>query len=83
MAVGVQYFKQSGHTVKKLTSRPNGVRIRRGALAVATFADMEKQDQAYWAQQTPRARLRAMELMRRINYGQAAAGRLQRLLEVV
>jgi hypothetical protein len=50
---------------------------------VATFADIEQQDREWWFAQTPQARLRAMELMRRINYGQAAAGRLQRLLEVV
>jgi hypothetical protein len=60
--------------VKKTPSRANDIRIRRSVFAMATFADMETQDQAYWARQTPSARLRAMELMRRINYGQAAAG---------
>jgi hypothetical protein len=60
-----------------------GARLRRGSLTVATFADMEKQDRLYWSRQTPEARLRAMELMRRINYGQAAAARLQRFFEVV
>jgi len=54
-------------------------RIRRDAFAVSTFAEMDKQDQAFWMRQTPQARLRAMELMRRVNYGQAAAERLQRL----
>jgi hypothetical protein len=68
---------------EKTTSKRNGIHIRRDAFAVSTFADIEAQDRAYWMRQTPQARLRAMELMRRINYGQAAAGRLQRLFEGV
>jgi hypothetical protein len=54
-----------------------------GILTVATFADAQEQDRAYWLKQSPQARLRAVEVMRRINYGKATAGRLQRLLEVV
>ena len=68
--------------MKKKTSPRKGIRIRR-VLTVSTFAEMEKQDRAYWLRQTPQARLRAMELMRRINYGDAATGRLQRFFEVV
>jgi len=52
-------------------------------LTVATLADAQKQDRASWWRQTPQARLRAMELMRRINYGEAAARRRERVLEVV
>jgi hypothetical protein len=66
---------------KKKQRRPDS--LRRGQLSVATFADAAQQDREYWHQQTPQARLRAMELMRRINYGKAASGRLQRFLEVV
>jgi hypothetical protein len=40
-------------------------------------------DRDYWLRQSVHARLHHMELLRRINYGKAAAGRLQRLLEVV
>jgi hypothetical protein len=69
--------------MKKATPRRNGMRIRRDALTLATFADMDRQDRAYWMRQTPQARLQAMELMRRINYGEAAAERMQRLFEVV
>ncbi|MBI1833176.1 MAG: hypothetical protein HYR84_17180 [Planctomycetes bacterium] len=69
--------------MRKPQPRSGRSRIQGGELAVVTFADLEEQDRAYWKRQTPQARLRAMELMRRINYGQAAAGRLQRLLEVV
>jgi hypothetical protein len=59
------------------------MRLRRGSISVTTFAGMGAQDKAFWATQTPNARLRAMELMRRINYGKAATARLQRLLEIV
>jgi hypothetical protein len=72
-----------GTTVKKKSSRRKGDRIRRDAFSVSTFAEMEKQDRAYWLRQTPQARLRAMELMRWINYGVAVSGRLQRVLEIV
>ena len=68
--------------MKKKNSRRKGPRIRR-VLTMSTFAEMEKQDRAYWLRQTPQARLRAMELMRRINYGDAAAGRMERVFEVV
>ncbi len=40
-------------------------------------------DDAYWATQSISARLRAVELMRQINYGiNATSGRLQRVLEI-
>ncbi len=69
--------------MKKHAKRKIGLRIRRTAMSVATFADMEKQDQSYWLRQTPQARLRAMELMRRINYGKAATGRIEKVIDIV
>jgi hypothetical protein len=69
--------------MKKKSSRRKGARIRRDAFSVSTFAEMDQQDRAYWLRQTPQARLRAMELMRWINYGDAVSGRLQRVLEIV
>ena len=72
--------------MKPKKTRKSGIarnRVSRRAFSVATFADMERQDRTYWHRQTPEARLEAMEIMRRINYGKAAAGRLQRVLEVV
>ena len=69
--------------MKRKTQRRKGPRLRRNAFCVSTFADMDQQDRAYWMQQTPQARLRAMELMRRINYGKAATERLQRVFEIV
>lgn len=69
--------------MKKADPLIAAARISRRALTVATAAEFEKMDKEFWAQQTPQARMRALELMRRINYGEAAAGRLQRVLEIV
>lgn len=57
-------------------------RLDKTAIVVETL-DALTDDSTYWATQTPQARLAALELMRRINYGHAATGRLQRVLEVV
>jgi len=57
-------------------------RLDKTAIVVETL-DTMIDDFAFWATQTPEARLAALELMRRINYGYAATGRLQRVLEVV
>ena len=51
------------------------VRLDRRVVSVASLAQADD-ERRYWARQTPQARLRAMELLRRINYGNAAAGRL-------
>jgi hypothetical protein len=69
--------------MKKQKKRLRAARIDRGAFIVSTMKDAEQQDRDYWAKQTSQARLRAMELMRQINYGKAASGRLQRFFEVV
>jgi hypothetical protein len=40
-------------------------------------------DSEYWARRSPEDRLRAMELMRQVNYGyDPSTARLQRVLEV-
>jgi hypothetical protein len=57
-------------------------RVNRKNLVVTTL-DAVGNDVAYWRAQSVAARLRAMELMRQINYGHAAtSGRLKRVLEV-
>ena len=57
-------------------------RVNRKAFIVTSLQGMEN-DVAFWQAQTPQARLRAMELLRRINYGQTAtSARLKRVLEV-
>jgi len=37
---------------------------------------------AFWLSKTPQERLEAVEYMRRMNYGDAACGRLQRIFEI-
>ncbi len=50
--------------------------------ASATALTDEPDDRAYWHGRTPEERLRHVELLRCINYGPAAATRLQRILEI-
>ena len=51
-------------------------------LTVASLSDPSDEND-YWHQQTPEARLEALELMRQINYGyDPSTERLQRLLTV-
>jgi hypothetical protein len=58
------------------------IRVRRKKISVVSLAD-PPDDVHFWQAQTPQARWRAIELMRQINYGQAAtSGRLKRVLEV-
>jgi hypothetical protein len=58
-------------------------RVNRKALTVISLQASEN-DVVFWRSQTPEARLRFMELLRRINYGHAATtARLKRILEVV
>src|SRR5687768_3589828 len=59
-----------------------GLRPRKDALLVAHLGH-DPEDRAFWAAQTPQARLRAVELMRWIKYGPAVRGRLQKVLEIV
>jgi hypothetical protein len=49
---------------------------------VSSFEEAEREDKEYWLSRTPYERLQYMELLRRINYGSAAAARLQRVLEI-
>ena len=43
----------------------------------------ESDDSEYWRSRTVEERLEYMEYLRRVNYGDEAAERLQRVLEVV
>ena len=42
----------------------------------------ETETLAFWHAQSPEARLRHVEQLRRMNYGHRASARLQRLLEI-
>jgi hypothetical protein len=57
-------------------------KVNRGRMCVVHLKTAEN-DVGYWRSQSADARLAYMELLRQINYGQAAtSGRLKRVLEI-
>lgn len=56
--------------------------VDRTAFAVVAL-DEEQDERTWWWSRTPEERLCYLETLRRINYGDQASGRLQRILEVV
>jgi hypothetical protein len=42
----------------------------------------ETDDKTYWMSRTPDERLQHMEFLRRINYGEKATARIQKVLEI-
>ncbi|MBA2606333.1 MAG: hypothetical protein M3521_12940 [Acidobacteriota bacterium] len=55
------------------------LKIDKTAFSVGSLEESDEKE--YWLRQTPEARLRQMEILRRINYGHRATGRLQRFFE--
>jgi hypothetical protein len=56
------------------------LRVDRTVLLISSkFEDSD--EKAYWLSRTPYERLRHLEILRRINYGDKATARLQRVLE--
>ena len=60
---------------------PDELRVDRTALEVGSLDD-EDPVVEYWLAASVEDRLRYIELLRRLNYGRRAAGRLQRVLSV-
>ena len=58
------------------------LKLDRTALSIGSLSDTSE-ERTYWHAQTPRERLKQIEILRRINYGDQATRRLQRVLEVV
>ena len=56
-------------------------KVRRDLFKVTSLFD-RSDDKEYWLSKTPHQRLEAVELMRQIIYGDEAAKRLQRVLEI-
>lgn len=48
----------------------------------SSFEEMEVQDRQQWWDKTPLERIHHIEFLRRLNYGDAAFERLQRVFEV-
>lgn len=57
-------------------------RLDKGALVIHRL-DENLTDTAYWLSQTPEERFAHVEYLRWVNYGDQAAARLQRVLEIV
>ncbi|MBW3570565.1 MAG: hypothetical protein KY467_05620 [Gemmatimonadetes bacterium] len=54
-------------------------RVDRTAFSiVSSFEEADAEDDAYWRSRTPAEHMAHLELLRRINYGDAATGRLQK-----
>lgn len=57
------------------------LKLDKTALSIGSLSDTSE-ERTYWLTQTPRERLKQIEILRRINYGNRATRRLQRVLEV-
>ena len=57
------------------------LKLDRTALSIGSLSDTSE-ERTYWLTQTPHERLKQIEILRRINYGDQATRRLQRVLEV-
>ncbi|MEM1117132.1 MAG: hypothetical protein AAF845_14115 [Bacteroidota bacterium] len=56
-------------------------RVDRTAFSITTMQEADAEDRAFWHAQTPEKRLQTMQLLREINYGDAASTGFQRVLE--
>lgn len=60
------------------------LRLDKSAFTVKSFAEADEEDRDYWRSRSPRDRLEALEIMRRLNYDyDPATDRIQRTIEVV
>ena len=57
-------------------------RLDKTALSVGSLFDDDEEERLYWLSRTPAERLRHTEYLRRMNYGERATARLQRVLEI-
>lgn len=62
------------------THRPP-LKMDRTTLSTGALSDTSE-ERAYWLAQPPRERLKQIEILRRINYGNLATRRLQRVLGI-
>jgi hypothetical protein len=61
---------------------PSELRVDRTAISVVQNFD-DSDERAYWHSRTPAERLRHAQILRRIAYGPAADGPIERVLEIV
>ena len=69
---------------KKVLTPFESIRLDKTAFSVVSLRDADALDKAYWAAQSPQARLEALELMRQVVYGyDPLTARLERVFEAV
>jgi hypothetical protein len=62
----------------------DAIRLDKTAFSVVSLDQADADDKAYWREQSPQARLEALELMRQVMYGyDPISDRIERVLEVV
>ncbi len=64
------------------SNSPSALKIDKTAFSTVPLGD-ESDERVYWCSRSPHERLRHVEVLRRINYGDRTAARLQRVLEIV
>ncbi len=57
-------------------------RLDKNTLSIHTLSE-SLTDKAYWLSRTPEERFAHVQYLRWVNYGDQAAGRLQRVLEII
>lgn len=67
---------------KDLTNEFPSLKLDKTVFSVTSRFD-DDDEKAYWRSRTPHERLLHMEVLRRINYGDKATERLQKVLEIV
>lgn len=54
------------------------IKFDKVAFDAAPLSEAEEQDKAYWLSKTPQERFQALELMRRLKYGEDATARIDK-----
>jgi hypothetical protein len=76
--------ESAAHGDKRALTPMETLRLDKTAFTVVSLHDADVADKAYWAAQSPRFRLEALEFMRQVAYGyDPITARLERVLEVV
>jgi hypothetical protein len=76
--------KRDVHRDKRVLTPLETLRLDKTAFSVVSLHEADAANKAYWAVQSPQARLEALEFMRQVAYGyDPLTARLERVLEVI
>src|SRR5271167_329306 len=74
--------ESTAHDGERALTPMETLRLDKTAFTVVSLHDADAADKAYWAAQSPRFRLEALEFMRQVAYGyDPITARLERVLE--